>query len=275
MDFYSLREDRPDLPLLEAGRGADHPLARDRRRLLRTPADRRRAAQRGHLDDPILALPSPARLHDLAGWLARRDGRRRSPPRWRPGGPGCGRRAQAAVQRLIIGPGALLTVLSGLMLTFNVISRFGEPGIAGPWLMVMQGTGLVGGLLTLFVIVPTAARLARIDPETHAAAFRPAPEAGAGGGYGLGDAGADSAAGGGDSGVWTDHHRFGARLSSNRSARQAGISALRNAGHAVVPTAPRRSRRVLPASFLSRTPSAPGSRRIAPPGRCRPALPAP
>ena len=62
-------------------------------------------------------------------------------------------------------------MLSGLMLTLNVNSRFGEPETAGPWLMVMQVTGLIAGLLTLFVIVPTGARLARMDPETHAAAF--------------------------------------------------------------------------------------------------------
>jgi hypothetical protein len=80
-------------------------------------------------------------------------------------------RAQAAVQRLIIGPGALLTVLSGLMLTLNASSRFGEPMAAGPWLLVMQVAGLVAGLLTLFVVIPTGARVARLDPEVHAAAF--------------------------------------------------------------------------------------------------------
>jgi len=80
-------------------------------------------------------------------------------------------RAQAAVQRLIIGPGALLTVLSGLMLTLNASSRFGDPMTAGPWLMVMQVAGLVAGLLTLFVVIPTGARVARLDPEVHAAAF--------------------------------------------------------------------------------------------------------
>jgi len=80
-------------------------------------------------------------------------------------------RAQASVQRLIIGPGALITVLSGLMLTLNVSSRFGEGEGVGPWLMVMQVTGLAAGLLTLFVIIPTGARLARLDPETHATAF--------------------------------------------------------------------------------------------------------
>ncbi|HEX2451377.1 MAG TPA: DUF2269 family protein [Gemmatimonadales bacterium] len=79
-------------------------------------------------------------------------------------------RGQAAVQRLIIGPGALITVLSGLMLTLNV-ERSGAPGTAGPWLMVMQVCGLAAGLLTLFVTVPTSARLARLDPEVHGAVF--------------------------------------------------------------------------------------------------------
>lgn len=76
-------------------------------------------------------------------------------------------RAQSAVQRIIIGPGALLTVLSGLMLTFALT------GMAGVsiWLMVMQGAGLVGALLTLFVAVPTAIRLARLDPIGANAAY--------------------------------------------------------------------------------------------------------
>ena len=80
-------------------------------------------------------------------------------------------RAQAAVQRVVIGPGSLITILSGLMLTLNLTNRFGETEGVGPWLAVMQVTGLAAGLLTLFVTVPTSARLARLDPETHAAAF--------------------------------------------------------------------------------------------------------
>jgi Predicted integral membrane protein (DUF2269) len=82
-------------------------------------------------------------------------------------GLGAVARAQAAVQRIVIGPGALLTVLSGLMLTFAL------GGMAGGsvWLMVMQGAGLVGALLTLFVAVPTASRLARLDPTGSEAAY--------------------------------------------------------------------------------------------------------
>ena len=82
-------------------------------------------------------------------------------------GLGAVARAQSAVQRIVIGPGALLTVLSGLMLTFAL------GGMAGGsvWLMVMQGAGLVGALLTLFVAVPTASRLARLDPTGPEAAY--------------------------------------------------------------------------------------------------------
>ncbi len=80
-------------------------------------------------------------------------------------------RSQAAVQRAIIAPGALLTVLSGLMLTLNLNNRFGLTEGVGPWLMVMQVAGLAAALLTLFVTMPTGARLARLDPDVHAAAF--------------------------------------------------------------------------------------------------------
>lgn len=82
-------------------------------------------------------------------------------------GLGAVARAQSAVQRIVIGPGALLTVLSGLMLTFAVTGMAG----ATPWLMVMQGAGLVAALLTLFVAMPTAARLARVEPTGETAAY--------------------------------------------------------------------------------------------------------
>lgn len=82
-------------------------------------------------------------------------------------GLGAVARAQSAVQRIVIGPGALLTLLSGLMLMF---ARGGMAG-GSVWLMVMQGAGLVGALLTLFVAVPTASRLARLDPTGPEAAY--------------------------------------------------------------------------------------------------------
>jgi hypothetical protein len=72
-------------------------------------------------------------------------------------------RAQTAVQKILIAPGALLTVLSGLILTFEVSAR---PGFVGfnAWLMVMQGAGILAALITLLVGLPTASRLGRLDP---------------------------------------------------------------------------------------------------------------
>jgi hypothetical protein len=72
-------------------------------------------------------------------------------------------RAQTAVQKILIAPGALLTVLSGLILTFQVSAR---PGFVGfnAWLMLMQGAGILAALITLLVGLPTASRLGRLDP---------------------------------------------------------------------------------------------------------------
>jgi hypothetical protein len=77
-------------------------------------------------------------------------------------------RAQAAIQRMMVGPGALLTVLSGLLLTFGIANRLAGFNL---WLVIMQGAGLIGALLALFVAVPTAAKLAKLDPERSAALF--------------------------------------------------------------------------------------------------------
>lgn len=78
-------------------------------------------------------------------------------------------RTQAALHRLLILPGAMLTVLSGLVLTFRVTGAYAG---ANTWLMVMQGAGLIAALIVLLIGVPTVSRLARIDPTgPHADAF--------------------------------------------------------------------------------------------------------
>ena len=69
-------------------------------------------------------------------------------------------RSLATMHRKVVAPGALLAVVSGLVLTFKV-SGLAAPS---PWLMVMQVTGLVGALLNLAIMLPTASRAARIDP---------------------------------------------------------------------------------------------------------------
>ena len=80
-------------------------------------------------------------------------------------------RAQAAAHKSIIGPGAILVVLSGLILTFSVSGRTGELVGFNVWLVVMQGAGLVGALMVLLIGLPTAAKLARLDPMGQGAAF--------------------------------------------------------------------------------------------------------
>ncbi len=78
-------------------------------------------------------------------------------------------RQQWAIARNLILPGALLTVLSGLILTFHLMHN---PVMGNGWMTVMQVLGMVGALLALVVSVPTAARLTKLDPMgEHAAWF--------------------------------------------------------------------------------------------------------
>jgi hypothetical protein len=98
----------------------------------------------------------------VAGIAARREDR---------AGLGAIARAQAAAHKSIIAPGAILVVLSGLILTFSVSGRTGELVGFNVWLVVMQGAGLVGALMVLLIGLPTAAKLARLDPMGPGAAF--------------------------------------------------------------------------------------------------------
>ena len=97
-----------------------------------------------------------------AGSPAKREGRE---------GLGSVARAQAAVHKSLIAPGALLVVLSGLILTFSVSGRTGELVGFNLWLMLMQGAGLLGALIVLLIGLPTAAKLARLDPTGQGAAY--------------------------------------------------------------------------------------------------------
>lgn len=82
--------------------------------------------------------------------------------------PGLGAvvRAQSKLTKVAIAPGALLTVLSGLILTFQLSG--GDLAGFNIWLVIMQGAGLIAALITLLIALPTAARLGRLDPTGEA-----------------------------------------------------------------------------------------------------------
>ncbi len=78
---------------------------------------------------------------------------------------------QAAIYRVLIGPGAVLVVLSGIVMTMQMYSAM-SGGQAGPWLGTMQGAGILGALVMLLGAMPASAKLARLEPVgAHAAAF--------------------------------------------------------------------------------------------------------
>jgi hypothetical protein len=78
---------------------------------------------------------------------------------------------QAVVYRALIGPGAIVVVLSGILMTFRMYNSM-SGGQAGSWLGTMQGAGIVGALVTLLGAMPAAAKLSRLEPlGPQAAAF--------------------------------------------------------------------------------------------------------
>lgn len=75
----------------------------------------------------------------------------------------------ARIHGLVIAPGAVLTVLSGLMLTMSLTNRGMGQGLMTPGILLMQFAGIGGAALALFVAVPTANQLAAFadaQPET-------------------------------------------------------------------------------------------------------------
>jgi hypothetical protein len=84
-------------------------------------------------------------------------------------------RLTSAVQRLLIGPGVIGAVLSGVVLSAPFIIKGAVPG----WLMLMLAAGIPAALIALGVTLPTAARLGRLSldpngdlPESFAALRR-------------------------------------------------------------------------------------------------------
>jgi hypothetical protein len=71
--------------------------------------------------------------------------------------------SQAAIYRWLVGPGAVIVVLSGIVLTFQNYGRMAGGG-AQSWLGTMQGAGVIGALVTLLGAMPAAAKLSRLEP---------------------------------------------------------------------------------------------------------------
>jgi len=67
-------------------------------------------------------------------------------------------RVMSAVFRMVVGPGAVGVLVAGFALSAPYM-RGDVPG----WLGLMMGTGGIGALIVLFVVVPTAARLGRLE----------------------------------------------------------------------------------------------------------------
>jgi hypothetical protein len=80
-------------------------------------------------------------------------------------------RAQTSLMKVAIAPGALITVLSGLILTFSATRGLNELAGFSIWLVIMQGTGIVAALLTLLISLPTATKLSRLDPLGETAGY--------------------------------------------------------------------------------------------------------
>jgi hypothetical protein len=79
-------------------------------------------------------------------------------------------RIQASITGIMVGPGAGVTVVSGLILTFRMFGT-AQPAPSG-WIMIMQAAGLLAGIITLAFAIPAAGRLRRMDPlGPQAAAF--------------------------------------------------------------------------------------------------------
>jgi hypothetical protein len=78
-------------------------------------------------------------------------------------------RSQATLTKVAVAPGALLTVLSGLILTFQ-LSGVDMAGFSF-WLVTMQSAGIIAALITLLISLPTATRLGRLDPTGEGARY--------------------------------------------------------------------------------------------------------
>jgi hypothetical protein len=68
-----------------------------------------------------------------------------------------------AVQRVLVAPGALGVVLSGLILSMPYMKQGDVPA----WLGLMMIAGIAGAIAAVAISVPTAAKLARLELDAR------------------------------------------------------------------------------------------------------------
>ena len=68
-----------------------------------------------------------------------------------------------AIQRILVGPGAIAVVLSGVVLSAPYMKSGAMPG----WLNLMMGAGILGAIAAVGVSVPTASRLGRLEVDAR------------------------------------------------------------------------------------------------------------
>lgn len=68
-------------------------------------------------------------------------------------------RVMSVVSRNLIGPGAVLVTVSGFVLSVPYFQSATVP----TWLLAMQGLGLLGAIVAIAIVTPTAARLGRLE----------------------------------------------------------------------------------------------------------------
>jgi len=68
----------------------------------------------------------------------------------------------SALARIIIAPGAFLVLITGILLMLSAVGAETAPGLG---LGLMMAAGLLGALLVLIVVVPTATKLGRLTAD--------------------------------------------------------------------------------------------------------------
>lgn len=70
--------------------------------------------------------------------------------------------ALARIHGYVVAPGAVMTVITGFLLTMSMVNRGMSEALGRLGLIVMQGAGVLAAVLAVFVGLPTAQRLARL-----------------------------------------------------------------------------------------------------------------